>query len=751
MKSKLLIWILILILLGAIVAAIVIPQFTDASMEAMSADQSGRYLHSYSTGEVELLQSQAARSNVNGWDVTSRTQTQARTRSSAGRARMRAAPGRAASPSAAFRNVRNAPPGGLPALDEEVWVIIKPDPEVVPTGGEPTPGSGALICRLQEAGRVKDVPLPLEHTDVSASISGFIASVDVIQRFQNPFQSKIEAVYVFPLPPNAAINGFVMTVGERRIRGIIREREEAERIYQEARHQGYVASLLTQERPNVFTQKVANIEPGKRIDVEITYFHTLTYDDGWYEYTFPMVVAPRFNPPGITNGVGAVARGGRGTSGQRTEVQYLRPDERSGHDISLAVNLMAGVSVEEIRCNSHKIEITNEESEQVRVTLSPKDSIPNKDFVLRYRVAGDEVKTALLTHRDGDEGYFTFMLYPPQDRSDVERRPLEMIFVLDCSGSMSGQPMAQSRAAIDHALKQLRPQDSFQIIRFSNNASQFGPAPVPATPTNIRMARSYVSKLQGSGGTMMIEGLKAALDFDHDPERLRFVTFLTDGHIGNEAQILGEVHHRVGPARVFSFGVGSSPNRYLLNRMAKLGRGAVAYLGLNDDGGDVMDHFFERVSHPVLTDISIDWGSMEVDQVIPSRLPDLFVGRPVIVTGKFRNSESTTVRVKGRAGEQVVEATFEVDPVGSAYAGKALSSIWARLRIAELADRATWDPNVKLGDEVKALALRHSLLSAFTSFVAVDSLTRTAGAYGTSVNVPVPVADGMRYETTVAE
>ena len=311
--------------------------------------------------------------------------------------------------------------------------------------------------------------------------------------------------------------------------------------------------------------------------------------------------------------------------------------------------------------------------------------------------------------------------------------------------------MAQSRMAIDHALKQLRPQDSFQVIRFSNDASQLGPAPMPATPTNIRMARSYVSKLQGSGGTMMIEGIKAALDFDHDPERLRFVTFLTDGHIGNETQILGEIHHRLGPARVFSFGVGSSPNRYLLNRMAKLGRGAVAYLGLNDDGGKVMDHFFERVSHPVLTDISIDWGSMEVDQVIPSRLPDLFVGRPVIVTGKFRNPEQTTVRVKGRAGEQVVEATFEVDPVGSAYAGKALSSIWARMRIAELADRATWDPNVKLGDEVKALALRHSLMSAFTSFVAVDSLTRTAGAYGTSVNVPVPVADGMRYETTVQE
>jgi Ca-activated chloride channel family protein len=733
----------------------IVPACSDASMDAgmstPSGDRAEALVYDYLHQDVGVAQSQAESSIARSSDGASTPRTLTRSQPFSGSARTQARTRQAPGRSAASRAVRSAPPGGLPALDEEVWVIVKSDPEAVPAGGDATPGSGAMICRLPEAGRVKDVPLPLEHTDVSASVNAYIASVDVIQRFQNPFESKIEAVYVFPLPQNAAVNGFVMTVGERRIRGIIRERQEAERIYREARSQGYVASLLTQERPNIFTQKVANIEPGKRIDVEITYFHTLTYDDGWYEYTFPMVVAPRFNPPGSTDGVGAVARGRRGSSGQRTEVQYLRPDERSGHDISLAVDIMAGVSVEEIRCNSHRIEITNEESEQVRVTLSPDDSIPNKDFVLRYRVAGDEVKTALLTHQEGNEGYFTFMLYPPQDRSDVERRPMEMIFVLDCSGSMSGAPMAQSRAAIDHALKQLRPQDTFQVIRFSNNASQFGPVPVPATPSNVRMARAYVSKLQGTGGTMMIEGIKAALDFDHDPERLRFVTFLTDGHIGNETQILGEVHDRLGPARIFSFGVGSSPNRYLLNRMAKLGSGAVAYLGLHDDGGEVMDHFFARISHPVLTDISMDWGSMEVDQVIPSRMSDLFVGRPVIVTGKFRNPEPTTVRVKGRAGERVVEASFEVNPVESAHAGKALSSIWARMRIAELADRATWDPSVDLGEEVKALALRHSLMSAFTSFVAVDSLTRTAGAYGTSVNVPVPVADGMRYETTVSE
>ncbi|MHC4350306.1 MAG: VIT domain-containing protein [Planctomycetota bacterium] len=743
MNSRVLFWILFLLTVGAIVLAIVIPQFTDASMEARgrSADRSEATIEQFLQSQSAERHAQSELEVLRSADGAGSPRALTRTQPFSGPTRQWAGTSQAPSRSATSAAVRNAPSGGLPALDEEVWVIVKPDPETAPADDQATPGSGALICRLPQEGRVVDVPVPLEHTDVSTSISAYIASVLVKQRFKNPYESKIEAVYVFPLPQNAAVN----------IRGIIRERQEAERIYREARSQGYVASLLTQERPNVFTQKVANIEPGKQIEVEITYFHTLTYDDGWYEYTFPMVVAPRFNPPGTSDGIGAVARGRRGASGQRTEVQYLRPDERSGHDISLGVDIMAGVSIEEIKCNSHKIEFTNLESEQVRVTLSPGDSIPNKDFVLRYRVAGDQVKTALLTHQGEDGGYFTFMLYPPQDRSDLERSPMEMIFVLDCSGSMRGAPMAQSRKAIDHALRQLRPQDTFQVIRFSNNASQLDPMPIPATPSNVRNGRSYVSKLQGSGGTQMIEGIKAALDFDHDPERLRFVTFLTDGHIGNESHILGEIHHRLGPARIFSFGVGSSPNRYLLNRMAKQGRGAVAYLGLNDDGGEVMDHFFERISHPVLTNIAIDWGSMEVEDVIPARLPDLFVGRPVIVTGKFRNPDATTVHVKGRAGKQVVEAPFEVDPVGSAHAGKALPSIWARMRIAELADRATWDPNVELGEQVRALALQYSLMSSFTSFVAVDSLTRTAGAYGTTVAVPVPVADGMRYETTVAE
>ncbi len=649
------------------------------------------------------------------------------------------------------RLAEQAPPGSLPSLDEEVWVIVKPKRTAQPTKTDDIPGSGVLMCRIPVNNVITNVALPLSHTDVAVSISAYIASVEVTQEFHNPYDEKIEAVYVFPLPQNAAVNGFIMTIGERKIRGIIREREQAQRIYNEAKRQGYVASLLTQERANIFTQHVANIEPGKRIDVNITYFHTLTYDDGWYEFVYPMVVGPRFNPPGSTQGVGSVARGRVGISGQQTELQYLSPNERSGHDISLAVDINAGVTIEEINSVNHKINVSREMSEQMRVELDPNDAIPNKDFVLRYRVAGDQVKTALLTHRDpsGGGGYFTFMLYPPQDISNRPRQPMEMIFVMDCSGSMSGQPIAQSKNAVRHALGCLEPQDTFQIIRFSNSTSQLGRQPLPATAKNVRRGKQYVANLSGGGGTMMIKGIKAALDFPHDPERLRFVTFLTDGYIGNESEILAAVHDQLGSARVFSFGVGSSPNRYLMNRMAKLGRGAVAYLSLNDDGAKVMDNFFHRVSQPVLMDITIDWGNMRVADVIPARTPDLFVGRPVIVTGRFDGDDPTTIRIKGRTAQGIVEASFDVNPIDAANEHRALPAVWARNYIAQLVDRATYDANVELPQQITEIALNYNLMSAYTSFVAVDSKTRTAGDRGTTVNVAVPVPDGVRYDTTV--
>jgi Ca-activated chloride channel family protein len=634
----------------------------------------------------------------------------------------------------------------LSVSEDEIWVIARPETQAVPPD-EDTPGCGTMLAKLPK--EEKEIPLPLKHTDVKGKISGYIATVQVTQQFHNPYGEKIEAVYVFPLPQNAAINEFIMIIGERRIRGIIRERKEAERIYQEARRQGYVASLLTQERPNIFTQKVANIEPGKEIDVNIKYFNTLAYVDGWYEFAFPMVVGPRFNPSGYTDGVGAVASGKAGISGQKTEVQYLKPGERSGHDISLAVDINAGVAIEEVVCSSHVITNSSPRPEKRTVKLSSLDSIPNKDFVLRYKVAGKAIKSAVVTHRDKRGGFLTLMLYPPANLSHLKRAPMEMIFVLDCSGSMKGKPIAKAKDAIRRALRKLGPNDTFQIIRFSNNASQFGPNPVPAGAANIRRALKYVDSLHGSGGTMMIEGIKAALDFPHDSHRFRLVSFMTDGYIGNEVEILAAIHKRLGASRIFSFGVGSSVNRYLLDRMAKLGKGAVAYIGLDDSAGQVVDLFYECISHPALTDITIDWGDMKVTDVYPRRIPDLFVGRPVILTGRFNSQHNTTIRVTGKVGDLTQEMAIPVDLDDSAAAHLGIACVWARKKIEDLANQATYDSNSDLPGQIKQVALEYSLMSAYTAFVAVDSSRQTAGDHGVTVAVPVPVPDGVRYETTV--
>jgi Ca-activated chloride channel family protein len=542
-----------------------------------------------------------------------------------------------------------------------------------------------------------------------------------------------------------------MTIGERRIRGIIRERQDAQRIYQEAKRQGYVASLLTEERPNVFMQSVANIEPGKEIDVDIRYFQTLAYADGWYEFVFPMVVGPRFNPAGMKAGIGAVPRGASGLSGQNTEVQYLKPGERSTHDVSLTVELDAGVPIEEFECKSHQVTHESASPEKLTVSLGPADRLPNRDFVLRYRVAGEQIKSSLLTSRDERGSYFTLMLYPPKDLGPLERQALELVFVLDCSGSMSGRPIQQAKAAVARGLRLLQPGDSFQIINFSVTASQLGPAPLPATPENVERGLEYLSALEGEGGTMMLEGVKAALDFPHDPERLRFVCFLTDGYIGNEAEILGEIHRRLGPARIFSFGIGSAVNRYLLDHIAQLGRGAVAYLGPRDNAAQIMEDFFVRISHPALTDLAIDWGGLQVTEVFPQKLPDLFVGRPVVVTGRFAGSPDATIRVSGKmAGEMTqVEIAAPVNDLTSTHPG--LPSVWARMKIAELAKRSLYEPNRELPEEIKQVALDYGLMSAFTAFIAVDSSRPTAGSEGTTVPVAVPVPEGVKYDTTVKE
>ena len=640
------------------------------------------------------------------------------------------------------------PPQSMPAPHEELWIIQKHAGRE-PADDEPTPGSGLMAApRGQEL-----VPIPLKHTDVKADIVGHVAAVDVTQQFHNPYDGKIEAVYVFPLPHNAAVNEFLMTVGDRRIRGVIREREDARQVYAQAKGQGYVASLLEQDRPNVFTQKVANVEPGKSIDVSVRYFHTLSYSGGWYEWVFPMVPGARFNPPGSVGGAGA-ARGSRGALGQKTEVQYLRPGKRSGHDVAVAVTLDALVPVEAVESRTHPVTVKRTSAERAAVTLDAGDTVPSRDFVLRWKVAGEGVKSGMVARRakDGDS-YFAMTVVPPADLGRLPRSPVEMVFALDVSASVSGRPIEQAKAAVRWALAHMRPDDIFQIVRFGSRAEAVADRPLAASPENVRRAIRFIEGGDAGGGTGVPDVLRAALSTPRNEGRRRYVVFLTDGYLGNEAEIVGELRRTLGDARVFAIGVGSSPNRYLIEHMAKLGRGAVAYIGPGDDAEEVMAAYFNAATRPALTDLAIDTGGAEAADVYPRRLPDLFVGRPVTIVGRFAGDAPAAVTLRGRVDgdDHAVEVAVARSP-GKGAVEAALPAVWARMKIADLVDRLATEPtDSSVAAQVRQVAVEHGLMSAYTAPVAVDSMTRTAGGHGTTGFTPVPVPEGVRYDTTVSE
>lgn len=693
-----------------------------------------------------------------------------------------------------FYRVRPAPapplPGlatGAPAPDQaeppaefalrpgqELWVIERPrrDRYAPRDPNDDFPGSATLMTRRDDPscpGRTCDVPVPLRHTDVHATIAGAVSSVRVTQHYHNPFDSKIEALYVFPLPDDAAVNDFVMTIGSRSIRGVIREREQAERIYEQAKGRGYQASLMTQDRSNIFTQKVANIEPGQSIDIDVTYFHTLGFREGGYEFVFPMVVGPRYNPIGEGNGVGAVPVYAGGASGQPTEVQYLRPDMRSGHDVSIDVDIDAGVPIASIQSPTHSIvaSIDPGRPRHAVARLSDADSIPNRDFVLRYRVGGGQISGGLITQRDDDGrgGFFSLVIAPPSDLRYTQRGPIDLVFVIDCSGSMDGQPLQLAKYAVVNALGQLRPEDAFQIIRFSDTCTSMTNRPIAASGDNIRRGIAYVDALAAGGGTEMLKGLEPALESRGDWDRTRFVCLLSDGLLGNEPEVLAQLKRRLGDSRIFSIGIGSAPNRTLLNAMARVGRGAAGYVATVRDAEEVTNLFIQRVASAAMTNLSIDWGDMRVSDVYPDRIPDLYVGRPVVLYGRYRDADGRAeartcrVRVTGRVGHERQTMTITRDASDPPCDGKALSMVWARTKITELDENAGWFGRaVGAGSnegphkrEIRDLALQYGLLSAYTSLVAVDSWQRTDGTFGTTVAVPVNTPRGVRYDTTVGE
>lgn len=573
--------------------------------------------------------------------------------------------------------------------------------------------------------------LPLKDTRVDVLITGPYAEVTVTQVFSNPNEDFIHALYSFPLHQDAAVDAMTMAVGDRVIQGEIHTREEAREIYEEAKDAGHTAALTEQERPNLFTQSLANLQPGEDVIVTLHLVQPLTYNEGVWSFEHPMTVGPRFTPAGSISAEDQAA---------------ISPPialEPTGTTVDVSVYVEMGTPLYGLSSPSHPELRLGQHIHDHYADFDLNDLAPTRDLVIEIDPVGSEPVASLLVQGD----HFALTLEPMPEPGDEQVVPRELIFVVDNSCSMSGTPMNMAKDAMRTALQGMLPGDTFQVIRFSEEASALGARPLPATPENIERGMAYVDAMEGMGGTHMLAGIEASLDFPQDPDRQRIVAFMTDGYIGNETEILGAIEDKLGPTRLFSFGIGSSVNRYLLDEMSEIGGGTVTYVLLNEDPAGKVEDFYSTIARPVLTEIEIDYGpEATVWGDRPEVIRDLYVGHPLQIVGRF-DGELGPITVSGRMGDRRYSETIDLVPVDD---GTGIASAWARGTVADLERQQLHGEIPEVKDEITDLALEYSILTRYTSFVAVEyERVRNPGGEGYTLQQPSEAPDGVDVEAAV--
>jgi Ca-activated chloride channel family protein len=579
---------------------------------------------------------------------------------------------------------------------------------------------------------------PLRHTEASAEIAGFVAAVTVRQAFENPFDHPIEAVYTFPLPEQGVVHAMRIRTGERTIRGQIKRREEAREIYERARERGQLAALLDEERRNVFTQSIANLMPGARVEFEIEYREVLRYDAGAFEWVFPTVVGPRFSPPG------------RVPDAERVTPPITPEGVAAGHDVRIRAAIDAGVPILGLESRLHEIDVERPNERTARVSLR-KGEVPNRDFVLRWSVAAAELSSGVLVHRDGGQGYASFVLLPPARVTPREVAPKELVFVIDRSGSQSGLPLLKAKETVLWILERLGPDDTFRVVSFSNRTEQLFSAPERASADAKKRARAYLDGIDANGGTYMAEAIEEIAKAPADAHRLRIVAFMTDGYVGNDYEVIDLVRRLRGTSRWFAFGTGNSVNRALLDGIARHGGGEAEYVLLNEPGDAVARKFWERIASPVLTDVSLEFRGFAVDEVFPVAPSDVWAERPLVFHARVPRAGRGSVVVRGYRGGEAWREEIDVEIPERAPGNAALAATWARAKVDELLardfaalQRGQFPEQIQ--DQVVEIALAHEILTPFTSFVAVEERVVNEGGQRRTVTVPVEMPQGVRYE-----
>ncbi|WP_457675958.1 marine proteobacterial sortase target protein [Thiolapillus sp.] len=580
---------------------------------------------------------------------------------------------------------------------------------------------GSLFMRDAPEGRTRRAPLL--DTRVNMEITGILARVTVNQEFRNTTDRWQEGIYVFPLPEDAAVDHMRLWIGERFIEGEIRSREQARQEYEQARDQGRQASLLEQERPNLFTTSVANIPPGESIRVEIEYQQNVRYDAGLFSLRFPMVVGPRYIPGvpveaaerTVGNGMGWALATDQVPDADRITPPVNLDDSRADNPVSMDIRLHAGLPLSFVDSPYHPVSVTETAAGEYRVELEQGTVAANRDFMLQWQFApGTDTSAAWFSEEHDGAWYGLLMLVPPPVEKLPEPPPREVILVVDVSGSMEGESIVQARQAVELAIRRLSQRDRFNIIRFNHEASSLFPRPVPVTDDSRARALAWVRGLRADGGTEMIRAMDLALDGKNHEDSLRQVVFLTDGDVGNEEALFDVIRQRLGDSRLFTVGIGSAPNGYFMSRAAEHGRGSYTYIGDLGEVGEKMQRLFLQLESPALTDIEVDWGQ-EVRQW-PARVPDLYAGEPVVVAVRSGQPLSG-VRVSGNASgslwSQSLNTVSTEDRPG-------LHVLWARRQIRHLMGQQYHMAPDDWRRAIEEVALAHHLVSRFTSLVAVD-------------------------------
>jgi len=577
--------------------------------------------------------------------------------------------------------------------------------------------------------------MPLKSTGVKVNINGVIAEVTVKQQYTNKGTRAINGKYIFPASTRAAVHSMKMKIGENIIIAKVKERETAQKEFNQAKKQGKSASLLKQQRPNVFSMSLANIMPGDTIDIELSYTEILVPTDKTYEFVYPTVVGPRYSsqPEATVK-----------ENDLWIKNPYLKKARKQETKFNIEVNISTGIPLQEVVCTTHDTDNIFESKTSAKILLKESEEKgDNRDYILNYRLAGQEIQSGLLLSRGEKENFFLLMAQPPEKVTPKDIPTREYIFVVDVSGSMNGFPINTAKELLNDLIGGLKKNDIFNVVLFAGSSKTLSPRSLPANERNIHDAIRFIEQASGSGSTELLSALKRGFALPGDENISRSVLVITDGYIGAERDVFEFIIENLGNSNVFAFGIGSSVNRYLVEGIARAGMGEPFIVTSPSQARLSASKFKDYISSPVLTNISVKFRDFESYDVEPLFIPDLFANRPIVVMGKWRGKVKGLIEVKGRSGKGDYSKTFSMRKIRSLDTNGALKYLWARKRLSRLSDFNTDSKDPEIKSEITNLGLTYNLLTKHTSFIAVHDVVRNTEGPAKDAKQPLPLPKGV--------